>query len=135
MIEDKVITISVAELVNTFASLHKQAEGIKEACMIMAEEGIAEKTEGVEVVNDIATALAEEIESLIDQLSKAEGNTHIIAIDPDIQNTIKGGGTMKEPTEEDPIYRMAEETQRELQRQADEAQEAIERAGVWKPEL
>lgn len=83
MIEDKVITISVAELVNTFASIHKQAEGIKEACMIMAEQGIAEKTEGVEVVNDIATAMAEEIESLIDQLNKAEGETHIIAIDPD----------------------------------------------------
>lgn len=42
---------------------------------------------------------------------------------------------MKEPVEEDPIYRMAEEAQRELQKQADEAQEAIERAGVWKPEL
>ena len=44
----------------------------------------------------------------------------------------------KEPTgaeTEDPIYRMAEETQRELQKQADEAQEEIERAGVWKPEL
>jgi len=38
----------------------------------------------------------------------------------------------KEPTgaEIDPIYRMAEEAQKELQRQADEAQEAIERAGV-----
>lgn len=42
---------------------------------------------------------------------------------------------MKEPVEEDPINRMAEEAQRELQKQADEAQEAIERAGVWKPEL
>ena len=42
---------------------------------------------------------------------------------------------MREPTEEDPIYRMAEETQQELQKQADEAQEAIERAGVWIPEL
>lgn len=42
---------------------------------------------------------------------------------------------MNEPIEEDPIYRMAEETQRELQKQADEAQEEIERAGVWKPEL
>ena len=83
MIEDKLITISVAELVNTFAGLYKQVEGIKEACMIMAEQGIAEKTEGVEVVNDIATAIEEEIESLIDQLSKAEGDVHIIAIDPD----------------------------------------------------
>lgn len=83
MTEDKVITISVAELVKTYASLYKQVEGIKEACMIMAEEGIAEKTEGVEVINDIATALAEEIESLIDQLSKAEGNTHIVTIEPD----------------------------------------------------
>lgn len=134
MIEDKVITISVAELANTFASIHKQAEGIKEACMIMAEQGIAEKTEGVEVVNDIATAMAEEIESLIDQLSKAEGNTHIIAIDPDTKYH-EGGGKVKEPAEEDPIYKMAEETQKELQKQADEAQEAIERAGVWKPEL
>lgn len=42
---------------------------------------------------------------------------------------------MKEPVEEDPIQTMAEEAQKELQRQADEAQEAIERAGVWKPEL
>lgn len=42
---------------------------------------------------------------------------------------------MKEPAEEDPIYKMAEEAQKELQRMADEAQEEIERAGVWKPEL
>lgn len=41
----------------------------------------------------------------------------------------------EKPAEDDPINRMAEEAQRELQRQADEAQEAIERAGVWKPEL
>lgn len=31
----------------------------------------------------------------------------------------------------DPVYRLAEETQRELQKIADEAQDAIERAGVW----
>ncbi len=36
--------------------------------------------------------------------------------------------------ETDPIYKMAEEAQRELQRQADEAQELIERTGVWEPE-
>ena len=41
----------------------------------------------------------------------------------------------EEPVEEDPIEIMAEEAQRELQKQADEAQEAIERAGVWTPKL
>lgn len=47
----------------------------------------------------------------------------------------RGGEAMKErPTEEDPIYKMAEEAQRELQKQADEAQEKMERAGVWTPE-
>ncbi len=39
---------------------------------------------------------------------------------------------MERPTEKDPIYIMAEEAQKELQRQADEASEAIERSGrVW----
>ena len=35
---------------------------------------------------------------------------------------------------DDPINQMAEEAQRELQKQADEASEMMERAGVWKPE-
>ena len=33
----------------------------------------------------------------------------------------------------DPIYTMAEQAQQELQRQADEAQRDIERAGTWTP--
>ena len=46
----------------------------------------------------------------------------------------RGGEAMKERPTEDPIYKMAEEAQKELQKQADEAQEKMERAGVWTPE-
>ncbi len=85
MIEDKTITLSVAELVKTYTYLYKQAELIRKASLNIAKRGKAEKTERAEVINTIATAMTQEIEDFVDQLSKAEGNAHIVIVEPDTQ--------------------------------------------------
>lgn len=82
--EERKVTIPAAELLKVFEAMLEQTEGIREACRLMAEEGIAEKTEGVEVVNDIATALTEEMGDLIEQFSNPEnsGEVHIFPLEP-----------------------------------------------------
>ena len=84
--DDRKLTIPLQELLKVFSYQQEKLEGIRQCCMLMAEQGIADKTEGVEVVNDIATAMLEEIQSLVDGLNtfrpEAEGTCHIIAVDP-----------------------------------------------------
>ena len=81
--DDRKVTLPAAELLKVLGSMLEQAEGIRQACGIMADEGIAEQTEGVEVVNDIATALTEEISSIMNQLSDPEhsGEVHIFEVE------------------------------------------------------
>lgn len=80
---DRKVTVSAAELLKVFESMLEQAEGIRQACGIMAEDGIAEQTEGVEVVNDIATALTEEIGSIMKELADPghSGEVHIFEVE------------------------------------------------------
>lgn len=118
--KNKKITLPVSELVSVLTHQHEELEGIRRGCMLMEEQGV--ESQGTEFINDIAIAMQEEIEDLIKGLNayepdKEDREAHIIGLDP-----------------QDPINRMAEETQAELQRMADEAQEKMERAGVWEPE-
>ena len=62
--------ITAAELVEAIDSMNTQAEGIRRACGLMVDAGIAELTDGIEVVNDIATNLKGELEELKEQLLK-----------------------------------------------------------------
>ena len=62
--------ITESEIITALESMTKQTEGIRKACGLMVDAGIAELTDGIEVVNDIATNIKGELEELKEQLLK-----------------------------------------------------------------
>lgn len=62
--------ITESEIITALESMAKQTEGIRKACGLMVDAGIADLTDGIELADDIAVTLAGELAELKEQLLK-----------------------------------------------------------------
>lgn len=79
MEKEKTVTIPVRELIKLFTFQYEQIGGIKESCLNMAEQGLTDKTQEIDVINDIAEDMQNTLTSLIYKFDDpdTEGETHI----------------------------------------------------------